>query len=49
MKYLVKTMQYKLQYIIYRFTTTAIANLILVANIGPRTKFRFQLPSLLVV
>ena len=36
-------------YIIYSCTTTAIAKLILLANIGPREKFHFQLPSLLIL
>ena len=36
-------------YIIYGSTTTAIANLISLANIGPRVKFHFQLPLLLVL
>ena len=36
-------------YIIYGSTTTAIANLILLANTGPRVKFHFQLPSSLVL
>ena len=48
-KYLVKTIGYKPQYIIYGFTTTAIANLISLANIGPRVKFYFQLPSSFVL
>ena len=36
-------------YIIDGSTTTAIANLNSLANIGPRVKFHFQLPSLLVL
>ena len=48
-KYLVKTIGYKLYYIIYGSTTTAIANLISPSNIGPRVKFHFQLPLLLVL
>ena len=48
-KYLVKTIGYKLQYIIYGSTTTAIANLISLASIGPRVKLHFQLPLLLVL
>ena len=48
-KYLVKTIGYKLQYTIYGSTTTAIANLISLANIGPRVKFHHQLHSSLVL
>ena len=48
-KYLVKIIGYKLWYVIYGSSTTAIVNLILLANIGPRVKFHFQLPSLLVL
>ena len=48
-KYLFKTIGYKLQYTIYGSTTTAIANLISLANIGPTVKFHFQLPSSLVL
>ena len=48
-KHLVKTIGYKLQYTIYGSTTTAIANLISLANIGTRVKFHFQLPSSLVL
>ena len=47
-KYLVKTIGYMLQYTIYG-STTAIANLISVANIGTRVKFHFQLSSSLVL
>ena len=48
-KYLVKTIGYKLWYVIYGSSTTAIAKLTLLANIEPRVKFQFQLPSLLVL
>ena len=34
-KYIGKTIGYKLYYVIYGFTTTAIAKLILLANIWP--------------
>ena len=44
-KYLVKTIGYMLQYTIYGSTTTAIASVISVTNIGARVKFHFQLPS----
>ena len=37
-KYLNKTIGYKLLYVIYGFSTTVIANLICVANIGPRVR-----------
>ena len=47
-KYLVKTIGYKLYYVIYGFTTTAIANLIVLANTEVRVKFHFQLPFMLV-
>ena len=33
----------------YGSTTTALANLILLANTGPRVKFHFQLPSSLAL
>ena len=36
-------------YVIYGSTTIAIANLNSLANIGPRVKFHFQLPSLFVL
>ena len=48
-KYLIKTIRYKLQYIIDGSTTIAIANPILLANIGPSVKFHYQLSSLLVL
>ena len=48
-KYSVKTIGYKLQSIIYGSITTVTANLISLAIIGPRVKFHFQLPSLLVL
>ena len=40
-KHLVKTIGYKLQHTIYGSTTTVIANLISLANIGSRVKFHF--------
>ena len=48
-KYFVKTIEYKLQYIIYDSNTTAKANLISLDNIAPRVKSHFQLPSLLIL
>ena len=48
-RYLVKTIRSKLWYIIYGSTTTAIANLISLANTGPRVKRPFQLPSSLAI
>ena len=48
-KYLVKTIGYKLLYKIYGSTITAIANLILLVNIGPRVKLHLQLLSSLVL
>ena len=45
-KYVDKTIRYKLQYVIYGFTTTVIANLISLANVEPREKSHFQLPPL---
>ena len=47
-KYLVKTIGYEL-YVIYGLTTIALVNLIFLDNIGPRVKFHFQLPLLLVL
>ena len=44
-KCLVKTIRYKLYYVLYGTTTTAIANL---TNIGPRVKSHFQLLLFLV-
>ena len=40
-KYLDKTIRYKLQYVIYGFTTTVIANLISLANVEPRERSHF--------
>ena len=48
-KYLLKTIISYIYHIIYGSTTTAIANLNSLANIGPKVKFYFQLPSLLLV
>ena len=49
-KYLLKTIDVSyIYYVIYGSTTTAIANLISLANIGPRVKLYFQLPSSLVL
>ena len=41
-KYFVKTIGYKLQYVIDDSTTTAIAKLISLGNIGPSVKSHFQ-------
>ena len=41
-KYLVTTIGYKLKYVIYDSTTTAIANRIALGNIGPRVKPQFH-------
>ena len=43
-KYLDKTIGYKLQYAIYGFTTTVIANWISLTIRGPLVKSHFQLP-----
>ena len=48
-KNFIKTIGYKLQYVIDGFTPTAIAELISLDNIGPSVKFHFQLPSLLSI
>ena len=48
-KDLVKTIGYKLLHKIYGSTITAIANLILLVNIGPRVKLHLQLLSSLVL
>ena len=48
-KYFVKTIGYKLLYPIDGFTTTAIAKLISLDNIGPSLKSHFQLPLLLSI
>ena len=45
----VKTIEPKLQYEIRGSTTLAIANLIFLANIGPKVKCHFHLPLLLVL
>ena len=47
-KYLDKIIEYKLQYVIYGFTTTVLANLISLAILGLRVKSHFQLRQLLV-
>ena len=47
-KYLVKIIGYKLEYVVYGFTTTAIANLSSVASIGPRVK-KISLPVAFIV
>ena len=48
-KQFVKTIEYNLEYVMYVPTTTAIANLISLDNIGPRVKSHSQLPSLLIL
>ena len=48
-KYFFKTIGYKLKYIIHDSTNTAVANLILLDNIGLRVKCHFKLPLLLVL
>ena len=48
-KYFVKTIGYKLHYVINGFTTTAIVKLISLDNIGPSVKSHFQLPSSLSI
>ena len=48
-KYLVKTIGSKLQYVNYGPVTNAIANLISLANIWPRVKSHFYLPSSFVL
>ena len=48
-EYSVKTIRFKLQYIIYGSTTTAIAKLISLANRETRVKSHFQLRSSLVL
>ena len=47
--YFIKTVRYKLYYVIDGFTTIAIANLISLYNIGPRVKSHFQFSLLTIL